>query len=178
MRGSHRPISTAVIDTSCLLFLDHLDLVPSLSIRYNKVYVPRYVFQEACRKQRKRYRLRRLIAQHGFLEICSVSSDTEVRLLSDTALKPATVIHRGEAETIIQARERRASTVLMDDRRGSLVAVRHTLAVRGTLGILKEFRQIRIIEGVAPLVEKLRKDLDYRINDDVLNEVLSDLEEL
>lgn len=121
MRGSHRRISTVVIDTSCLLFLDHLDLVPSLSIRYNKVYVPRFVFQEACRKQRKRYRLRRLIAEH---------------------------------------------------------AIRHTLAVRGTLGILKEFRQIRIIQEVAPLVEKLQRDLDYRISSDVLREVLNDLEEL
>lgn len=177
MRAPHWRNSTAVIDTSCLLFLDHLDLLPILNIRYDKVYIPRYVYQEASRKQRKRHRLRRLIQTHGFLEICSATSAIDVRLLSDDILRPETKIDRGEAETIVQARERKASTVLMDDLKGRLVASRHTVAVRGTLGLLKEFRQIRIIGPVQPLIKKLQNDLGYRIDLKTLKQVLEELEE-
>lgn len=113
MRAPHWRNSTAVIDTSCLLFLDHLDLL----------------------------------------------------------------LDRGEAETIVQARERKASTVLMDDLKGRLVASRHTVAVRGTLGLLKEFRQIRIIGPVQPLIKKLQNDLGYRIDLKTLKQVLEELEE-
>ena|GEM_PF-796920 len=149
-------VGEVVIDASCLICLWDLDLLPKLALRYSAVYIPRHVIDEARRKGRAKKRLQEIINEYdALLKVCDVGNPYDTQLLYDRFLNPESPIDRGEAEVIIQARERGISDVLIDDQRGRKTAKLHTLNVRGTLGVLVELKQTGVIEAVKPLVEKL-----------------------
>jgi uncharacterized protein len=170
-------ISPAVVDTSCLICLLHLDLLPKLVLRYDTIYIPRYVWGEVGRKGKSRHRLQRLLSEYPFLKKCHVINEVDARLLYDSELNVLAPIDRGEAEAIIQARERGVSEVLMDEGVDRIIAQRHNLKVKGTLGLLKEFNQMGIVDEIKPLVEKLRKDLNFRISPKLLKQILIEVGE-
>lgn len=158
MPRSRTAKAAAVIDASCLICLMHLDLLPKLVVRYDPVFIPRYVLDEVRRKGKRKRRLQEIIEQHPFLEICDVGDRYTAQLLYDRRLNPRTKIHRGEAEAIIQGREREVSQILIDEKEGRKIAEQHSLKVRGTLGILKEFKRLGFIAAVKPLIEILRRE--------------------
>ena len=170
--------ATVVLDTSCLLCLLHLDLLPKLILRYSAVYLPIHLLHEARRRGKSRYPLKSVLKSYPFLKRCKVGDEHEARLLYDPHLEPDIPIHQGEAEVIIQARERQAAEVIIDDSDGREVATRHSLNVRGTVRLLIELRRAEIIrQEIRPLVEKCRTDLGFRISDDVLDQILKEIGE-
>lgn len=176
-------ISEAVIDTSCLRCLLHLDfsldfdIFRALSLRYNKVLIPRHVWREASRKGRSRLRLQRLLQDYSFLKKCSVTNAVRCQLLYDCKLSPDAALNQGEAEAIIQASEREVSDILIDERKGRLMAQRHSLNVKGILGLLVDFKRMGFIPDVKPLIEKLKRDIDFRIGEEILNQALEEIGE-
>ena len=166
--------SAAVIDASCLNNLWHLELVQLLAQKYSRVYIPSHVQEEAGRKHRRRHKLHDLLRQYAFLQRCAVGNPFEAQLLYDRRNNPTAPLDRGEAETIIQARERGITQVLIDERKGRKFAILHSLEPIGTLGLLKEFKRNGLIPEVRPLIERLRKELHYRIRDEVLRQELND----
>ncbi len=147
---------STVIDTSCLIHLWKLELISKLVIRFNTIYIPRYVWEETGRKGRTKNRLKELIKVNDpFLQICDIGNRFDVQLLYDRQLNPDANIDRGESEVIIQARERGISNVLIDDRKGRKMAIAHTLSVKGTLGILIELKRIGLIENVTPFLLRI-----------------------
>ncbi|MBC7910369.1 MAG: DUF3368 domain-containing protein [Pyrinomonadaceae bacterium] len=171
--------SFAVIDASCLICLLHLkDLLPqpdflqALSLRYQTVYIPRYVQEEVRRKGRIRHRLLDVIQRYPILEICNVESEYDAQLLYDHHRNPRAPIDRGEAEVITQARERRVFEVLIDDRKARATAEELNLIVKGTAKLLVEFETIGIIEKAKPLIEMLRKAGKLRLSEKLFKEIL------
>lgn len=61
----------------------------------------------------------------------------------------------GEAEAIALALEMKADQVLIDERRGRMVAARLNLGYTGILGILVEAKSQRLISAVKPLLDAL-----------------------
>lgn len=159
-----RVVPGVVIDSSCLRCLLHLNLLLKLVLRYNAVYIPRHVWQEVSRAGRTRYQLRRLLKIYTFLKKYSVINEIDARIPYDRNLNPLAPVDRGEAEVVVQARELGISEVLIDDAAGRKIAQKHSLNVKGVLGLLKGFRQNGIIGEVRPLMEKLRKDISFRID--------------
>ena len=98
----------AIIDSSCLICLEHLNLASRLALYFDIVYVPRSVQLEVNRKNRSRYRLNKLF-RAGLFQKCASKDDTNFRLL-------ATELGAGEAEALIQAQERGAEFFLVDER--------------------------------------------------------------
>jgi len=173
----------AVMDASCLLCLLHLDitleldLLPKLVLRYNTIFIPKYVREELDRKRQSRHQLRKLLKQYTFFKECSVANEVDARLLYDHNLIPTPPLDRGEAEAIIQARERGITDVLIDERKGRLIAQRLTLNARGVLNLLAEFKKMKVIQEAKPLVDKLIKDLRFRIEDKLLRQWLVEIGE-
>ena len=156
MRRKNIEAESAVIDTSCLIHLWKLELISKLVVRFNRIYIPRYVEAETGRKGKLKNPLKELIKNNNpFLQICDIGNSYDVQLLYDRQLNPDANIDRGESEVIIQARERGISNVLIDDRKGRKMAVAHTLSVKGTLGILIELKRIGLIESVTPLLWRI-----------------------
>lgn len=153
---------TAVVDSSVLINLTHLSLVRELSLFFDRVYVPRAVQIEVNRKGRYRYRLNKLF-ETSILRRCAVANEWNVRLLSPD-------LDLGEAEAVIQAQERGAVYFIGDEKRARKVAENMEQKTVGTLKILARLHQ----EGRAPelhrMVQKLRRDLGYRVSQELVQE--------
>lgn len=159
----------AVADSSPLIFLTHLNLAQELPLFFDAVYVPRSVQRELNRKRRFRYRLNKLY-QSGFFARCKAADATNVRLLRGE-------IGEGEAEAIIQGQEKQAAFFIGDDKRAREIA---ELMGRRSVGTLRLLARLSL-EGRAPdiwsLVRKLRRDLSFRVSDDVVRQAIERVRE-
>jgi predicted nucleic acid-binding protein len=99
----------AIIDSSCLICLVHLNLASELALYFDVVYVPRSVRIEFNRKHRSRYRLNKLF-EAGLFQRCMCEDETNFQLLTAE-------LDAGEAEALIQAQERGAEFFLVDERK-------------------------------------------------------------
>lgn len=177
MPRRRRTAGTAVIDTSCLLNLLHLALISKIHLCYSTVYIPQYVLSEA-EKWHHPDELSRLLRHYTFLKKCAVRDKHQAELLYDPKRNPDAPVDRGEAEAIVQAKHRGVSEVLIDDRKGAKTAREHSLNVKGTLGLLKDFKLMRIIPKMEPLIERLRSTpRGFWLSDSVVSRVLSEVGE-
>lgn len=78
----------------------------------------------------------------------------------------------GEAEAIALALELSADQILIDERRGRLVAARLNLNYTGILGILVEAKSKRLILSVKPLLEDLINQAGFWIAEPLYKSVL------
>lgn len=168
---------TAVIDTSCLLNLLHLTLISKIHLCYSTVYIPQFVLSEA-EKWHHPDELRRLLKHYSVLKKCSVGDKHQAELLYDPKRNPDAPIDRGEAEAIVQAKERGVSEVLIDERKGTKTAQQHSLSVKGTLGLLRDFKLMGLILKVEPLIAQLRSTpRGFWLSDSVVSRLLNEVGE-
>lgn len=178
MPRRRRAPATAVIDTSCLLNLMHLNLLSKIVLRYHTVYIPQYVLDEVTEKWHHPDELRKLIKHYAFLKKCLVTDKHRTKLLYDRKLNPRAPVHRGEAEAIVQASERRVSDVLIDERAGTRIAQQHSLNVKSTLELLKDFKLMGVVPKLEPLIAHLRSESrGFWLSDSVVSRVLDEVGE-
>jgi len=157
----------AVIDSSCLINLAHLGFAPRLVQYFDLIYVPRKVQEEVNRKSKFRYRLNKLYGS-GLFQRCASADHYRVKLLTDGSLDG------GEAEGLVQAQEREATFFVADERRARAIAEKQGLISVGTVRLigricLEEFRFQGYAERTRSLVAKLKKDLRFRVDEDVVD---------
>ncbi len=155
---------TAIIDSSCLICLVHLDLASRLALYFDVVYVPRSVQIEINRKHRFRYRLKKLF-ESGVFQRCASKDEVNFRLLTAQ-------LGAGEAECLVQAQERGAEFFLVDERRAREIGVRQGLILYGTLRLLARFCLEGYVEDIWLLVRKLRKEQNFRAGDEVVRRAI------
>jgi len=158
----------AVIDSSCLINLIHLDLASKLLLFFDRVYIPRNVQTEFNRKHRSRYRLNKLF-KAGVFEKCICKDETNFRVLRFE-------VDAGEAEALVQAQEKGAEFVLVDDRRAREIGVRQGLTSCGTVRLLARLCQDGHAADTWIIVRRLRKDLRFRVGDDVVEKAIASAE--
>ncbi|MBL1174732.1 DUF3368 domain-containing protein [Pantanalinema sp. GBBB05] len=81
-------------------------------------------------------------------------------------------IDLGEAEAIILALEIKTDLLLMDERRGRLVATSYGLQVTGLLGVLVQAKRNSLIQSVKPLLDQLIDQADFRVSDQLYTTIL------
>jgi predicted nucleic acid-binding protein len=158
----------AVIDSSCLICLVHLNLASRLALYFDVVYVPRNVQIEFNRKQRSRYRLNKLF-EAGVFKKCMCKDETNFQLL-------AADLGAGEAEGLVQAQERGAEFFLVDEWRAREVGVRQGLTLYGTVRLLARFCLEGYAEDIWALVRKLRRERHFRVGDEVVRHAIASAE--
>lgn len=158
----------AIIDSSCLICLVHLNLASKLALYFDIIYVPRNVQIEFNRKHRSRYRLNKLF-EAGIFQRCMCKDETNFRLLT-------TDLDAGEAEGLVQAQERGAEFFLVDERKARAIGVRQGLTLYGTLRLLARFCLEGYAEDMWTLVEKLRTEQDFRVGDEVVRKAIASAE--
>jgi predicted nucleic acid-binding protein len=159
---------TAVIDSSCLINLTHLDLAPKLVLYFDRIWVPRRVQEEVNRKSRFRYRLRKLY-QTGPYEKCACVDRYNVQLLERE-------LGGGEAEGLAQAQEKGAGFFIADEARARKFAERRGLTSIGTVRLLARLSRERYAEDTHVLVQKLRRELRFRVTDAIVDQAIADSE--
>jgi predicted nucleic acid-binding protein len=158
----------AVIDSSCLICLAHLDLAPKLALYFDVVYVPRNVQSEFNKKHRSRYRLNKLF-ESGLFRKCNYRDETNFRLLSSE-------LDAGEAEGLVQAQERGAQFFLVDEQQARKFGVRQGLVLCGTLRLLARLCLEGYSEDIWLLVRKLRRERRFRVSDEVVRQAIASAE--
>ncbi|MBI1804570.1 MAG: hypothetical protein HY033_02770 [Ignavibacteriae bacterium] len=157
----------AVADTSVLIHLHHLGLLEYLSHLYSGVLVPSPVRTEFLRRDKNGARELALnvLTTRGLFTRCDDYDSNEVDLLRTLKMKGA------EAEALSQLKKQNADVLLIDEKIGRSVAERERRSVKGTIGILASFSRLEFVEYF-PAVERLRKELSFRISDEVVREAL------
>ena len=141
-----------------LAWLKQLDLLPTL---FTTVHIPEAVRNEIRAKPQA--------VGGGELEaadwliVVPVTNPLAVELLLDQ-------LDLGESQAIVLAHENSAN-LLMDERRGRRRALQSGLTVVGTLGILVEARQQKLIGPLRPMLDLLRK-LPFHMSDALYSNVL------
>ncbi len=151
-----------VIDSSSLRAIAHLKLATKLSLFFDVVHVPRQVQTEVNKKQKFRHQLNKLYGT-GLFQRCSVGNRTNVRLLMPE-------LDEGEAESITQAQEIRADRVILDEKKARSVASNMSIQPVGVARILFRLQRDGQIEDARKLINRLKRELKFRISEDVIKE--------
>ena len=155
----------AVIDSSCLINLVHLDLTARLALYFDRVYVPRNVQIEVNKKHRFRRRLNKLYETGVFLR-CNCKDETRFRIL-------AFELDPGEAEALVQAQEMQAEYFLVDERKARMVGSRQDLTACGTVRLLARLCLEGYAEDTWILVRRLRRERRFRVEDAVVTKAIA-----
>jgi predicted nucleic acid-binding protein len=150
-----------VADTSPLFYLlsiGHIDLLPQL---FGKVYVPNAVHNELCHSSAPKLGREWAASVPDWVEVTSIGA------IDDAALQS---LGAGEREAITLALSLRADLVLIDERKGTAVALSRGLDVTGTLGVLR----LAARRGLLDLAEAFSrlKHTNFRYRQEVLDAIL------
>jgi predicted nucleic acid-binding protein len=135
------------IDSSCVIALDHLDLVPRLSFLFSIVLVPKAVREDLFKRRTTKDRLQLHFDTYAFFQRCDgYDQGTVDFLLAERARRG--MKDRGEAEAVVQASQLGAS-VIVDDPWGRELAARDDLDFHGTVWVLQRFHELELITSSA-----------------------------
>ena len=121
-----------------LIKIKHLELLKKL---FKKVIIPYAVYSELTSNSAFIDEIAE-VRNATFLEVLSVNNEEAVRLFSK-----GTGLDVGESETIVLAEELNAELILMDERKGRIIAKQMGLQITGTLGILIESYHAKLISS-------------------------------
>jgi predicted nucleic acid-binding protein len=135
------------IDSSCIIALDHLKLVPELSHLFAEVLVPKAVQEEVSKREATKDRLLALLENYAFFKRCDGYEKGAVDILFVERARSGAK-DRGEAEAVVQASQFGA-IVIVNDRWGEKLATLHDLETHGTLWVLQRFYELKFLSSTA-----------------------------
>ncbi len=125
---------------------------------FHRVWIPKAVREETAKRHRRKHRITKIVNRYALYQRCEVTDQARVELLLTGGVRSSKPKrHRGEAEAVIQATEREAATVLVDDPHGRGWARSHGLECHGTLWVLGVLRRIGVIPALGPMFRQLRR---------------------
>lgn len=150
-----------------LAAINHLHLLHQL---YGMVFIPEAVYRELTDPN---------FPVAGATEVQTFDW-IQTRTISDRTLVEAlsNELDVGEAEAIALAVEMQAEQVLIDERRGRLVASQLNLRYTGILGVLVEAKNKGLIAGVRPLLDALINEAGFWVAEPLYNSVLQLVNEI
>jgi predicted nucleic acid-binding protein len=137
------PVCT--IDASCVIALDHLNLLPQLSFLFSRVLLPRAVRTELFRRRATKDRLRATLREYTFIERCDDYDRGAVDLLLVERMVQG-IEDRGETEAVVQA-TKIGAIVIVDDPWGRGLAERFGREFHGTIWVLRRFFNLGLASG-------------------------------
>jgi predicted nucleic acid-binding protein len=140
-------VPRCTIDSSCVIALDHLDLLPQLSFLYSCVLVPKAVREDLFKRRATKDRIRSLFDAYAFFQRCDGYEKGAVDFLLAERARQG-MRDRGEVEAVVQASELGAS-VIVDDPWGRELAARDALDFHGTIWVLQRFWALGLISTTA-----------------------------
>lgn len=119
--------------------------MPSLSVLFTRVLVPKAVRAELFKRRNTKDRLRAILAEYAFFERCDRYDRVAVEILMLERNRSGK--DRGEVETVVQASQFGAIAII-DDRWGRQLAERYDLDCHGTLWVLERFYDLQLLSAM------------------------------
>jgi predicted nucleic acid-binding protein len=158
------------IDSSCIIALDHLDLVPQLSLLFSPVLVPKAVRSELFKYRATKNRLQFILSTYSFFQRCDGYDQGTVDFLLAERARLG-VKDRGEVEAVVQASQFGA-TVIVDDPWGRDLAARAALDFHGTMWVLQRFHQLGLLSSTLGECFAVLRDRGMRLPWAMVNQLL------
>lgn len=143
-----QPIAT--IDTSVLVSLQSAELLGAASVLFGRLLVPAKVRAELEAGGEANRAALAAIDDFAIFEPCDDYDPALVKWLLDTRANLRAGRDQGEAEAVIQAAQRSASMVLVDDRLGREWAKMHAAECHGTIWLCRELRRRGYLTELRP----------------------------
>jgi uncharacterized protein len=157
-----------ISDTSPLVCLLHLNKINLLKDLFVTVIIPTAVFNELINAK---VIDNAFLQFNPFIQIKSPVNKNEVEELRY-------VLDAGESEAIILSKELNADLLLIDEDRGRKFAIKYGIAIKGVLGVLLQAKEKGLIFEIKPLIAKLETEINFRINNKLLQKILIQANEL
>jgi len=151
-----------VADTSPIFYLlaiEHIDLLPRL---FGKVFIPDAVHKELCHPAAPAVVGEWIARLPVWVEVIPVEA------LDDAALRP---LGAGERAAITLALSMHADLILIDERKGTKVALNKGFEVSGTLGVLAEAARRGFVD-LADSFARLKRT-NFRCRQETLDTLLN-----
>ncbi len=155
-------MAEVISNTSPLQYLHQLGLLDLLHRLVGSVVVPDAVVSELEAGRNLGVSLPRL-EELAWVEVRTPEGANMLPLVRD--------LGAGEAGALALALERSRAVVLLDDRLARRVATSLGIPIRGTVGLLLDFKRRGLIEHVAPTLNELDR-LHFRLSDETRAAVL------
>ncbi len=153
-----------VSDTSPINNLAAINQLHLLQQLYGTVLIPEAVYQELTDPDFPVAGAKE-VQTFTWIQIRAIEDRTMLKALS-SELDP------GEAEAIVLALEMKAEQVLIDERRGRMIAARLNLHYTGILGVLVEAKSQGFISSVKPLLDDLINKAGFWVAEPLYKSVL------
>jgi predicted nucleic acid-binding protein len=132
-----------VADSSPLIYLSRVGALDLLAVVCGEVVVPREVWDEVVEKR------------PSAPGVVALRQATWIRVV-DAASPPLDLdLDSGETAAILLAETIHADLLLIDERVGRKVAEARGIAIRGTLGVLVQARQMGALPALKPVLDAL-----------------------
>jgi predicted nucleic acid-binding protein len=153
-----------VSNTSPIINLAAIGRLELLQHLYGTIAIPQAVYHEIAVRGS---------GQPGAIEI-QTSTWFERRHVRDAALVQRLKQHldAGESEAIALAIEMQADQLLLDERRGRMIAKQQGVRVMGLLGVLLVAKRQGLLETVRPVLYDLRAVAGFWIDPELFTQVL------
>lgn len=158
-----------VSDTSCisnLLFINELELLQKI---YSKIFIPLAVYNDILALEKGGRNMNYFQSREWII----VQND----FTRNISLLPPKNIDAGEAEAIDLAIYLKADRLLIDERKGSVLAKELGITTIGLLGILKIAKENHLILSVKKLLDQLIEN-NFWLSSELYNIVLKSANEL
>jgi predicted nucleic acid-binding protein len=159
---------TVVSNTSPITNLAAVNQLNLLQQLYGKVIIPEAVYIELTGTKIVPGTLE--VQTLEWIEVRSVTNPNQVFALRQE-LDP------GEAEAIGLALELNADRLLIDERRGRVIASRFGIKFIGVLGILVIAKQRGFIQAVRPILDEMMSSMKFRVSGMLYTRILQDVSE-
>jgi uncharacterized protein len=146
-----------VSDTSPITSLLTIDLINILEQMFHDVFIPEAVYNEL---------------QHEHDELPSFLHIGRV-IDRNMVSKFERELDKGEAEAIVFALEKKADVLLIDEKKGRLIAEREGVPIIGLIGVLVAAKRKKIIKNVREVLDKLEQEAGFRVSQSLRNHILS-----
>jgi len=152
-------MSKVICNASPILSLVSIGKLDLLWKLFDGVYIPKAVYREIVLDGRKKPGARELqnAIDAGYISICEVGNRDMVNQLYG-------VLHYGELEVIIGAKELKIKTVVIDEKLARRLAETLLLTPIGVLGILLFAKKKGKVTKVKPLLDALIRN-NFRISE-------------
>lgn len=149
-----------VSDTSPFIALLNINQIYLLYTIFGKVIIPPIVKDELFENIYTRKSILDLI-EKKHLQI----SNLKDRIFYHSLIQ---YLDSGESEAIALAVELNADLILIDEKKGRIVAEKNGLKVIGTLGILIEAKKRKLIPNLSDCIEELKIKIGFRLEETLI----------
>ena len=156
-----------IADTTPIITLMKLQRLDLLEKLFDTVIVPNAVYEELVSNSNYLTEVQ-MVVECPFLKRCAVSDRQSIKILREVVGLDA-----GESEAIALAEENNADLLIIDERKGRRIAKQMELKITGTIGILLQAFDCKILseEEILSCSERLRNSR-IRISDSLFELIL------